>query len=284
MCGDAGAPATLSAPAGAGRRPPSLRRAAATDAPTAKAVVCAVSADPAVGLATWLPRAAAGAAGASAGAGAASARPPKCGPPAVFGPAPAADRLRGGAGDAAAPGDAADRPRAAAHDGAAEQPRADAGVANAADGRLVSLPPRAAASLADGAAVLLVLGGSEAAVSVFPAVVSATTLCSLSTVVTKPLTLAVGSVGLADADDGATVDDATGAAADATSIASASVVTSEASQSLGTGVVIAVVVGHADGGPHTAVVDVGGVAADDGGTAAVGVDGAAAVAVPAARS
>ena len=182
--GDAGAGATLSAPAGGGRRPPSRRRSAATDAPTAKAGGCAVAADPAVGLATWRPRAAAGAAGAIAGAATTDARQPDCGPPAVASPARVADRLRGGAGDAAAPGGATDRPRAAAPDSEADRPRADACVSDAAGGRPVARPPPTAASVPDTAAVLPVLVVAAAALSALPAVATAATLSLCSTRVT----------------------------------------------------------------------------------------------------
>ena len=280
--GDAGERATFSSPAGNGRRPSSLRRAAATDAPTTKAVVCALAADPAVGFSTWRPRAAAGAAGAIAGAAATCARQQDCGPPAAAGPVRAADRLRGGAGDDAAPGGVTARPRAP--DGEADRPHADAGVADAAGGPPVARPPPTAASVPGAAEVFPVLVVAAAALSVVPAVATAVTLSSLSTRVTTPWTLYLGGVGLFDADDGTTVEDATGAAGVAPSFTSASVATLGASRSLGAGVGIDVVGGRADGGAPAAVVDVGGVATDDGGVAAVGVDGGAAAAANAARA
>jgi len=209
-------------------------------------------------------------------------RLPNCRPPAVAGPARAADRLRGGAGDTAAPGGAADRPRAVAPDGEADRPRVDADVADAAGGRPGALPCPSVASVPDAAAVLPIFVVAVAACSVLPAVDTAATLSVLSTRVTTPLTLALGCVGLADADNGTTVVDAAGAAGVAPSIASASVVTSEASRSSGAGVVIDVAGGRTDGGAPAAVVHVGCVATNEGGVVAADVDGGAAAVATAA--
>jgi len=138
------------------------------------------------------------------------------------------------------------------------------------------------ASVPDATAVLPIFVVAAAACSVLPAVDTAAALSVLSTRVTTPLTLALGCVGLPDADDGSTVVDAAGAAGVTPSIASESVVTSEASRSSGAGVVIDVAGGRADGGAPAAVLHVGCVATKEGGEVAVDVDGGAAAAATAA--